>query len=95
MPPQAYEGSPNAQDGGRNSVTVNDITLPYTAQTVKAVHFNTAGTMTGFKLWDDDSGTARTFTGQQGGYVLGPFKQVTTAPADAILEYDDPNQDQG
>lgn len=82
------KGSPNRQDGGRQSVAVSDISLPYSTNQVKAVHFNTAGTMTGFKENDDTGGTARTFTGNAGSYVLGPFAQVTTAPTDAILEFD-------
>ena len=90
MPPinPYHEGTPTREQGGRQSVVVSDVTLPYSDNIIKAVHFNTGGGMTGFKEKDDTGGTARNFTGNAGGYVLGPFAEITTAPADAILEFD-------
>ena len=90
MPPinPYHEGTPTREQGGRQSVVAGALATPYDTHIVKAVHFNTAGTMTGFKEKDDVTGAARTFTGVAGGYVLGPFAQINTAPADAIFEFD-------
>ncbi len=50
---------------------------------IKAIWVGGAGDITGFKLRDDLTGTARTWTHPGGGYLLGPFAQINQTGTDA------------
>lgn len=82
------DGTPTIEQGGRQSLVLVGGVIPYSAHTVKAIWINTAGTVSGFKLNDDTTGTARDWICPAGVYLIGPFRQITAAPADAIAELD-------
>lgn len=85
---QVYDGTANAQDGGKQSILGSDMTTPYSTEVIKAVWMNTAGTVSGFKYKDDTTGTARDWVVPAGQYIMGPFAEITAIPADAIAEFD-------